>query len=337
MKPQRLVFVVNPDISHVGFHFKQAAEDLNIDFKICDMSEAFRGPSVLNKINWHLLGHRPAKLSDFSRRLLAICNDYRPDTIISTGLAPLEMDIIKEIGEIGIRRINYLTDDPFNSAHKAGWFMKGLPFYDVIFSPRRSNIEDLKKTGCKKVEYLQFGYNPYVHYPEAPSAAAEFLKFETDMVFIGGADRDRLPFIKAVINSGIKIAIYGGYWEKNPYTMVYSQGLAAPEVMRKAIGGAKVALCLVRRANRDGHSMRTFEIPAMGGCMLAEDTEEHREIFGSDGEYVIYFRTPDEMVHKAQFLISNEKERRRLAEACHSLIIKKNNTYKDRLVTMLNA
>jgi hypothetical protein len=48
--------------------------------------------------------------------------------------------------------------------------------------------------------------------------------------------------------------------------------------------------CPVRRASRDGHIMRSFEIAAVGGCMLAQDIDEHREIFGSEGEAVVYFR-----------------------------------------------
>ena len=54
-------------------------------------------------------------------------------------------------------------------------------------------------------------------------------------------------------------------------------------------GAAKVNLCLVRRAKRDGHVMRSFEIAAVGGCMLAQDTDEHREIFGPEGEAVRLF------------------------------------------------
>jgi spore maturation protein CgeB len=42
-------------------------------------------------------------------------------------------------------------------------------------------------------------------------------------------------------------------------------------------------------SSRDGHIKRSFEIAAVGGCMLAQDIDEHREIFGSEGEAVVYF------------------------------------------------
>ena len=38
------------------------------------------------------------------------------------------------IGRLGIERINFLTDDPWNPAHHAPWFMKALPEYDEVFT-----------------------------------------------------------------------------------------------------------------------------------------------------------------------------------------------------------
>jgi hypothetical protein len=47
-------------------------------------------------------------------------------------------------------------------------------------------------------------------------------------------------------------------------------------------------LCLVYRANRDGYLMLRYEMAAIGGCMLIEGTEKHRDIFGQTGVAVIY-------------------------------------------------
>jgi spore maturation protein CgeB len=68
--------------------------------------------------------------------------------------------------------------------------------------------------------------------------------------------------------------------------------------------------------------------------MLVEDTEEHREIFGPDGESVVYFRSIPEMVEKAGRLLASPVERQRLAVAVHSRIMAGNHTYKDRLAAM---
>ena len=94
---------------------------------------------------------------------------------------------------------------------------------------------------------------------------------------------------------------------------------------------------LVRRANRDGHVMRSFEIPAIGTCMLTEYTEEHAAIFGEDGKNVVYFRTLEGMVSRLRWLLEHDDERQRLAGAAHQLIVGGKNTYRDRLETMLEV
>ena len=68
-------------------------------------------------------------------------------------------------------------------------------------------------------------------------------------------------------------------------------------------------LCLVRRANRDGQVMRSYEAAAIGSCMLVEDTPEHRELFGPDGEAVVYFETIDDMLRRLQLLLDAPDER----------------------------
>ena len=73
----------------------------------------------------------------------------------------------------------------------------------------------------------------------------------------------------------------------------------------------------------------------MGGCMLIEDTIEHREIFGKDGETASYFRSIPEMVNRARLLVENEAERNRLASAAHARITRGRNAYADRLEAML--
>jgi len=233
-----------------------------------------------------------------------------------------------------IDRLNYLTDDPWNPVFRAQWFFEALPMYDTVFSARRANMADLEKLGCPDVRYLPFGFDPKLCYPQ-PADAAESSRLAADILFVGGADRDRIPFIAALAGEGFSIALYGDYWERFPETRTHYRGYADPPTLRKATAVAKIALCLVRRANRDGHVMRSFEIPAIGACMLVEDTEEHREIFSAEGETVVYFRSIPEMIDKARWLLDRPAERQRLAGAVHSRIVAGCHTYRDRLAAML--
>jgi len=105
--------------------------------------------------------------------------------------------------------------------------------------------------------------------------------------------------------------------------------------IRHATGAARVSLCLVRRANRDGHAMRSFEAPAMRGCLLVESTPDHRDMFGPEGEAALYFRTPEEASAQAHRLLSDAPLRDALAARAHARVTSGANTYADRLRSIL--
>src|SRR5205823_4830409 len=73
----------------------------------------------------------------------------------------------------------------------------------------------------------------------------------------------------------------------------------------------------------------------MGACVLAEDTDEHREIFGRDGEAVVYFSSTEQMIQRLRWLVAHDDERRRLGAAIRSRITKGRHTYRDRLESMV--
>jgi spore maturation protein CgeB len=247
----------------------------------------------------------------------------------------LQRDALEKIGQLNVARLNYLTDDPWNPVHCSRWFLHALGGYDRVFTPRRSNLEALVQRGCRQVEYLPFAYDQALHFPEPPVSPSEPSGLGCDVLFVGGADRDRLPYAEALISAGLNVALYGGYWDRFATTRRHSRGHADSATLRKATAAARVTLCLVRRANRDGHVMRTFEAAAIGACMLCEDTAEHREILGPDSETVVYFQSVDQMMHRLKALLGDPTERCRLAEAVGRRIVGGANTYRDRLAAML--
>ena len=316
---------------HIGAHLFAGAGELGYSARQLNSEEAFSGNRLFVKINWWMRGRRPNRLREFSERIIQEFRLQRPDVMVTTGIAPIDEAALSEIGQLGVKRFNYLTDDPWNPAHRAPWFLRALTQYDHVFSPRRSNIGDLQKHGCRAVSYLPFAYAPGLHFYDPPQT----LEHSADVVFGGGADADRVALVSTLIRQGFHVTLYGGYWQRYPQTRNHSRGHADPMTLRKVIAGAKVALCLVRRANRDGHTMRTFETAAMRACMLVEHTVEHEEILGPDGEAVVYFRSDAEMVERLRWLLDNEKERQRLGAAVRARITGARNTYQDRLETML--
>ena len=331
----RLLLVANPGEVHVGAHFYAAAQSLNIPVRLVDSSMALSTNRWVNGFCYHFRGHRPFHLHRFSRQVRAEAERFHPTVLLATGMAAIEAKDLSAIRAMGVKTCNFLTDDPFNPVHASRWFTKALPEYDVIFNPRRANMNELRAAGCSESSYLPFAYAPEIHFPEKLANQAECATFDSEVFFAGAADGDRIGYMAMLIREGIRLGLYGSFWNRYSPTRSAARGVADAFTLRKAAAGAKVALCLVRRSNRDGHCMRTFELPAMRTCMVVEDTEEHREIFGPDGECVTYFQSPEELLAAVRRLLADDEARTRLADACHKRICGGRNTYRDRLVQML--
>jgi hypothetical protein len=331
----RLLLVAFPGEVHVGAHIFAAARRLDIPVRLVDASKALSANRWINSFCYHLRGHRPFHLHRVSRQVLAEAESFQPTVLLATGMAAIDAEDLRAIRAMGVQTCNFLTDDPFNPLLASRWFTKALPQYDVLFNPRHANMDDLRAAGCREVRYLPFAYAPEIHFPEKPADQAEWASFASDLYFVGGADRDRISYMAPPIREGFRVALYGPFWHRYLPTRSAARGMADAVTVRKAAAAAKVAVCLVRRSNRDGHCMRTFELPAMRTCMVVENTEEHREIFGPDGECVVYFQTAEEMLAAVRRLVADDGARTRLADACHERICGGKNTYQDRLVEML--
>lgn len=329
----RLLVVGNPARSHVGGHLLAAAATLGVPAGVADASAAY-GSGFVQRVLWRVADRRPANIATFERGLLARVTADRPAWVLCTGLAPVRRPALDRLRELGATRLNFLTDDPWNPAHRSRWFLDALSGYDVVFTPRRSNAADLAAAGCPDVRYLPFAYNPAEHFPADPDPA---VARPCDVLFVGGADPDRVELLSPLVHAGLEVALYGGYWDRHPEFRAAARGHADPATLRAATAAARVVLVLVRRANRDGHVMRTFEAAAGRACLLVEDTAEHRDIFGPDGECVTYFDNSDTMVARARALLADEPTRSRLAEAAYRRVVDGKNTYADRLRTMLEA
>jgi spore maturation protein CgeB len=330
---KRLLLVCNTSPEHLGGYLYHAARSMGIETEVHDVRLAVEGPRWAVAAAWRF-DRRPLRLRGYGKSLLARCAGFRPQLVLCVGIAPVSREVLLGIQKMDIPVFDYLTDDPWNPGRMASWFLGALRHYDHVFSPRQANLDDLKRHGCAAVSYLPFAYYEEIHLGSCgePDIAA---KERPDIVFVGGGDSDRVPYMTALIEAQFNVRLYGGYWERFPETQRNACGLIDPREARRVTAGANIALCLVRRANRDGHVMRSFEIPAMGGCLLAESTAEHRDLFGEEGQAVLYFEDIPELVQKARWLLDHPEERQRLRAAAHRLITSGGHTYRDRLRSML--
>ena len=208
---------------HMGSYLAAAASQLKLRYKIIDASDAESGIRILQSFYWRVCGKRPAHVNRFAKRVLDVCATTRPDVVITTGRAPLDRLHIEKLRGLGPTVINYSTDDPWNPVLRAPWFLRALPSYDAIYTTRHANLDDFRRCGVRTVQYLPFAYDPEVHRPWPENAP---MGLPSDVLFVGGCDADRLPLIEALINSGMTMALFGGYWDRHSKTQAYWRGIA---------------------------------------------------------------------------------------------------------------
>ncbi len=329
MPEKRIVFVAYDVEGHVGHHLIEAAAKQRLPYRVISPTVAFDAPWLISKINWHMRGHRPSRLEEFGQRALDLCTNFKATHLIATGIAPLPADIVRTLRTAGVRIVNWLTDDPWSAAHQAPWFVASVPEYDAVFTPRSSVIDDLRNERARSIQIMPFAYCSACHF------AAQKYHQRTVVSFVGGADKDRLRYVGALVKADVRVELYGGYWKQQRTLEQFAAGFVDTAGYRAVVAGTAISLCLVREANRDGHVMRSYELPAMRGCIMAQDTLDHRELYGADGETVRFFTGPDDIGDVARQLLADPAERERLAVAVHSRVVRPENSYYARLDQLL--
>lgn len=336
----KILLVGNGQFYHIASFFRQAIVALGHSCAFFDEHQYFAPlqTSLIHKIGFRLLGKQPLTYWALNKQLVRLAEEFQPDLLLTTNgsyIADSTLTTIKQ--KTGAILATYVTDDPFNQVNTTHDFVNNIPLYDFYFCTKRRIMPDIERAGAQRIVFVPFGYEPKLHHPEAAQTSAERDMFESDVVFIGSGDVDRYPYMESIANtSPIKLHLYGGYWQQHPQLRSYYRGFALGRDFRLALTGTKIAPCLVRQANRDGHVMRTFEVPACKAFMLAERTDEHMEFLSEDKECV-FFSTPDELLDKVQYYLKHPLARERIAQAgFQRIVINGENTYQDRLAFMLH-
>ena len=98
---------------------------------------------------------------------------------------------------------------------------------------------------------------------------------------------------------------------------LHARLLKIGEDYAKAIQCAKVNLGLLSKGNRDLHTTRSLEIPAIGGLLCAERTAEHLEMY-MEGEEALFWSTAEECASVCRAVLDDEPRRQRIAAAGHA-------------------
>jgi hypothetical protein len=234
--------------------------------------------------------------------------------------------------------IGYSPDDMAARHNNSSWFIQCLPLYDGFITTKSYGVAELSALGCRNVVFVDNAYDPLQHRP-ALEADGSPVAFETDVGFVGSHERDRAELIEFLARAGIPVTIRGNGWETVANRRIPGLTILPPvygDDYARAISATRINLAFLRKMNRDLQTTRTIEIPACGGFMLAEQSNEHDRMF-QDGREAVFFERPEELLAKTRYYLRHEADRAAIAAAGRTRCVASDYSYASRLRSAIVA
>lgn len=172
--------------------------------------------------------------------------------------------------------------------------------YDYCFGYRPADAQLYREWKAKACSLLMPYSLPWAHYREDLQDVAPI-----DVSFVGHYEDDgRSSVISALIESGLRVRVWGTGWKTSGLPRSILPGRADMPTYRAAVSGSAMSLAFLSTRNRDVYTRRHFELAAMGACVLSERTPELEQLF-PDGLAACYFSGADDCAMKAQELAAD--------------------------------
>lgn len=224
------------------------------------------------------------------------------------------------------RVINYNIDDPTGprDMQRFAAYRRAVPHYDLVAVVREDNLPELQALGARRTLRVWRSADEIEHAPR-PLTEQDHARWDCDVLFLGTWMPERGPFLMELIRLGVPLTIRGGNWQKAPewesLKAHWKGGAIGGDDYAKAIQCAKVNLGLLSKGNRDLHTTRSLEIPALGGLFCAERTSEHMAMY-EDGVEAVFWSDAQECARQCLALLEDDARRRLIAERGHARYLK---------------
>lgn len=176
----------------------------------------------------------------------------------------------------GASLVSFNPDHPFRfvSSGSGNRFVSdSLRIYDLHFTYSRKTQKELKEKFNINAIILPFGYE----IPDEFSIINQPLQEINKLGFIGFADRERKRVVEILTDAGIPIDVYGPRWKQfgSDSDLLKIKEPVFGRNYWNTLRKYRAQINIFRDHNDDSHNMRSFEIPAIGGIMLAPWSNEH--------------------------------------------------------------
>jgi spore maturation protein CgeB len=266
--------------------------------------------------SWWRLGHagRAVYNTAASLAFLQTALDFRPDVIYLPKGENLHHAAIREaLDRTRARLVVWFPDHPFHAHFTSMHILRNLRRCDLFFIWGRFLVDALRAAGCRRVEYLPFGFDAEAHPLDGAPPPIEH-----DLVFVGTWDPDREAALRPL--AGRRLALWGPRWHEGlapdsplrPH--LCGAGVYGADLVR-AFRSARIVFNHLRDHNGPAHNVRTMEATGIGGgVLLVRRTPEQAAELFTEGEHLHCFADEQELHAQVHHILAAPDTARAMAE-----------------------
>ncbi len=299
-----------------------------LDLKFINSYGAFLNyyqKGILNKILFRLGISRI--LHKVNAMVLEEIKIFQPDAVLVFKGMEIFPSTLKLLRKQGVYLMNYNPDHPFEYVSRGSGnanVLNSIPHFHHHFSYSKEICNDLKTKYSVHASWLPFAY----FNDKTPLQEIKIRR----ICFIGNPDMKRVSLVKEIAEAGIPIDVYGVDWDNHLSEQENSRTFP-PVFQSDFTQTAQQYLAHInvfRTHNIGSHNMRSFEIPAIGGIMVAPYSNEHASFFMDKSEAFFYHSDSELIKILSELIQMPDDELYRLKINAYNRIAKGENTYQDR-------
>ena len=175
--------------------------------------------------------------------------------------------------------------------------------------------------------FLPHGYDPEVHHPwELDERDLNQYQHDVGLIATHTPAKEELLEQLVTLRSDLDLQIWGNLWLENCRSRKLQKFIQGAPLngtsYAKALRSFRINLAVMSgivsgASSGDETTTRTYEIPACGGFMLHERTDEVLELF-EEGKEVACFASAAELATKIEYYLEHPEERAAIADAGYS-------------------
>lgn len=274
------------------FHYLAFRDTPGISVEILDNGQATYGRTFTKKVGARIRRQFNIDAGEQYKALVELIGDTPGQTsVVFYGMACLSSQEICKLNAIGAKLYAYLSDSPA-ALSSTNWLAIKyvLPVFNCVFCPTSDAVPVYYQNGASKVVRIPFGYCRYTHL----RANSQIRNPDGKLYYFGtyGAlvEEWLAPLLK------FPLVIHGHDWGNAKHREL-RKAAKHPIVLDASmadLASGQLVVNFMRTQHGGCHSMKTFEMPAAGACVISNRTDEQVEFFPANS-CANYFNTAIEL------------------------------------------